>query len=93
MPRALIFQRPSLASPILQRGRPGWVVQFDTDRPQHADPLTGWAGGADPVSQVQVQFPSRESAIDYCRREGHEFTVIEPTRRKLLLQSYADNFR
>lgn len=93
MARALIFQRPALASPILQRDRPGWVVQFDSERPQHADPLTGWEGGANPISQVQVQFPSRESAIAYCEREGHEFVVIEPGRRKLLLQSYADNFR
>lgn len=33
MAHALIFQRPSLGSPILQRERAGWVVQFDNGRP------------------------------------------------------------
>ena len=93
MAHALIFQRPSLGSPILQRERAGWVVQFDNGRPQHADPLTGWSGGTDPISQVQVRFPSRKDAIAYCEREGHDFHVVQPARRKLLLQSYADNFR
>lgn len=93
MTKALIFQRPSLGSPTLQKGRPGWVVQFDSKRPQHADPLTGWAGGAETMTQVQVLFPSMAAAVAFCEREGHEFETIPPPPRKLLLQSYADNFR
>jgi hypothetical protein len=57
------------------------------------DPLTGWAGGAETQSQVNLRFPTAEAAIAYCEREGHDFKVVPAPRRKLLLQSYADNFR
>ena len=93
MARVLIFQRPCLGSPILQRERPGFVVQFDNTRPQHADPLTGWAGGAETVSQVQILCDSLGEAVAYCQREGHDFEIIPPTPHRLILQSYADNFR
>lgn len=93
MARVLIFQQPSLGSPILQRERPGFVVQFDNKRPQHADPLTGWAGGAETISQVQIPFDTLESAVAYCQREGHSFEIIAPTPHRLILQSYADNFQ
>lgn len=93
MAKAFIRQEQSLGSPVLQKGRNGWVVAFETDRAQRPDPLTGWAGGAETQSQVRLHFPTVEAATAYCEREGHDFAVIPAPRRKLLLQSYADNFR
>jgi hypothetical protein len=90
---ARIYRSQPLASPVLQRDREGWTLEFASDRPAHADPLTGWAGGSDPQSYVRLAFPSREAAIAHCEREGFEFVVQDEPRRKLLLQSYADNFR
>jgi hypothetical protein len=69
MAKALIQQDQSPGSPVLQKGRNGWVVAFETSR------------------------PTAEAAIAYCEREGHDFKVVPAPRRKLLLQSYADNFR
>lgn len=69
------------------------MVAFETSRAQRPDPLTGWAGGADTQTQVMMHFPTQEAAIACCEREGHDFTIIPAPRRKLLLQSYADNFR
>jgi hypothetical protein len=93
MAKALIQQDQSPGSPALQKRRNGWVVAFETSRAQRPDPLTGWAGGAETQSQVNLRFPTAEAAIAYCEREGHDFKVIPAPRRKLLLQSYADNFR
>lgn len=93
MATAQIFRNPGLGSPVLQKGRPGWVVEWASDRPPHADPLTGWAGGSDPQAYVQMRFPSLDTAIDYCERQGFTFVVQAEPPRKLLLQSYADNFR
>jgi hypothetical protein len=93
MAKAFIQQDQSPGSPVLQKVRDGWVVAFETNRAQRPDPLTGWTGGAETQSQVKLRFPTAEAAIGYCEREGHDFTVIPAPRRKLLLQSYADNFR
>ena len=92
---AVAIVKPSqpLGSPILQRRRPGWVVEFESDRAQRADPLTGWSGGAEPQSQVRLSFPDKAAAIIYCEQQGLEFIVQEEPPRKLLLQSYADNFK
>jgi hypothetical protein len=90
---ARIYRNQGLGSPVLQKERFGWVMEFASERPQHADPLTGWAGGAEPLAQVRIVFPTREAAVAYCEREGLPFAVQEDPPRKLLLQSYADNFR
>jgi hypothetical protein len=71
-----------------------WLVEFASDRPQHADPLTGWAGGQETQAQVVgLSFPTVEAAIDYCEREGHSYTVTPTQKTSLKLQAYADNFR
>jgi len=91
--KALIQQDQPLGSPVLRRGRDGWVVAFQSSRAQRPDPLTGWSGGAETQSQVSLRFPTAEAAIAYCERQGFDFELIPAPRRKLLLQSYADNFR
>jgi hypothetical protein len=88
-----IFRDQFVGSPVLHNHRSGWRVRFETEMPQHADPLTGWAGGAETQSQVNLMFPSKEAAIAYCQKHGHKFTVQDGPPRKLLLQSYSDNFR
>lgn len=72
----------------------GWTVEFTSDRPQRADPLTGWAGGQETQAQVYgLDFPSVEAAIEYCERHGHDYAVVPAPKSGLKLQAYADNFR
>jgi hypothetical protein len=51
---ARIYRNQGLGSPVLQKERFGWVMEFASERPQHADPLTGWAGGAEPLAQDRL---------------------------------------
>jgi hypothetical protein len=90
---AVVRPNQPLGRPILQRRRPGWLVEFASERPQHADPLTGWAGGNEPESQIRLSFPSKAAAVAHCAQQALQFTVQEEPPKKLLLQSYADNFR
>ena len=90
---ARIYRNQGLGSPVLQKVRGGWVVEFASDLPTRADPLTGWAGSSEPQSYVRLNFPTKESAIAYCEAQGHDFVLQDEPKRKLLLQSYADNFR
>jgi hypothetical protein len=60
--------------------------------PPAPDPLIGWIGSDDTLQQVQLRFPSKESAIAFARRQGWSYTVFEPRERRPQRKSYADNF-
>jgi hypothetical protein len=70
-----------------------WVLEFESARPKRPDPLTGWAGGADPQEQVKLIFPTLAAAQAYASKEGIEVHLIPPEEPALKLQAYADNFR
>lgn len=90
---ARIFQRSKNA---MQSGRARadeWVLQFESHTARHADPLTGWAGGADTQTQVRLTFKTLEEAKAYAERNGVPYHVVPPAQSTLKIQSYADNFR
>lgn len=63
---------------VNQSGRaPGgmWRLRFAERWRPRADPLTGWAGGGDPLAQIELRFPTLEAAERYCRREGVPYGV------------------
>ena len=35
----------------------------------------GWTGGDDPLTQVELRFPTLESAVAYARRQGLTYVV------------------
>ena len=70
-----------------------WVLEFESVRPKVADPLTGWAGGAETKEQVRLEFPTLEAAQAYAERNGIHAHVVPAPQPKLKLQAYADNFR
>nr|WP_294817489.1 ETC complex I subunit [uncultured Sphingomonas sp.] len=93
MKTARIYQRPKNA---MQSGRARtdlWMLEFEPQKPQEADPLTGWNGGGDTSNQVRIGFPTLAAATEYAEREGYAFHVVPAPARKLKLQAYADNFR
>ena len=76
------------------RARVGrWVLEFESARPKRADPLTGWAGGAETQEQVRLTFPGLDAALAYAAREGIDAHVVPPSAPRLRIQAYADNFR
>jgi len=76
------------------RARAGeWVLEFESARAKRADPLTGWAGGAETQEQVRLTFPSIEAGLAYAAREGIDVHVVAPAEATLKIQAYADNFR
>jgi hypothetical protein len=53
----------------------------------------GWVGSGDTARQVQLSFASREAAEAYAVREGLTVEVVPDPPRRLILQSYSENFR
>lgn len=91
-PKARIF-KPA-PSPV-QSGRANtrhWVLEFEPQAPLFIEPLMDWTGSTDPLRQVRLTFPDRESAVRFAERQGYAFTVVEPKERRVRPKSYADNF-
>ena len=68
-----------------------WILEFETKNPT-TNPLMGWESSSDTLSELKLEFSSKEKAIDYAKKRKIDFEIIEPKKRKLLKKSYADNF-
>ena len=68
-----------------------WLLEFETLN-TGINPLTGWETSRDTMSELKLEFSSKESAIDYAKEHNIDYSVIEPQKRKLIKKSYSDNF-
>ena len=68
-----------------------WILEFETKDPTK-NPLMGWESSTDTLSELKLEFSSKELAINYAKKMKIEFEVIEPKKRKIVKKSYADNF-
>jgi hypothetical protein len=93
MPRARIFQHGTSATQSGRRGSEQWMLEFEPREAKRPDPLMGWAGSGDTRQQVRLSFSSRDAAIAYAARNGIDAEVLGPRPHRMILQSYAENFR
>jgi hypothetical protein len=68
-----------------------WILEFKTKDPTK-NPLMGWESSSDTLSELKLEFSSKELAINYAKKNKIDFEVIEPKKRKTVIKSYADNF-
>ena len=68
-----------------------WLLEFDT-LDTGINPLMGWESSKDTMSEVRLEFPSKEIAINYAKKNNITYYVIEPQKRKIIKKSYTDNF-
>ena len=73
-------------------GKPDkWILEFETKDPSK-NPLMGWESSSDTLTELKLQFSSKELAMNYAKKNNIDFEIIEPNKRKITLKSYADNF-
>ena len=68
-----------------------WILEFETKNPS-INPLMGWESSSDTLSELKLEFSSKEQAINYAKKKKIIFEIIEPKKRKIIKKSYADNF-
>ena len=68
-----------------------WVLEFITKDPTK-NPLMGWESSSDTLSEIKLEFSTKELAINYEKKKKIDFELIEPKKRKIVKKSYADNF-
>lgn len=52
----------------------GWTLKWDTQE-RWENPLMGWASTADPLSNLELDFDSLESAQHFCEKNGWDHYV------------------
>ena len=78
----------------MQSGRKNtkkWLLEFDT-LSTGIDPLMGWETSKDTMSEVRLQFSTKDQAIKYAKNNNIDYYIVEPQKRKIIKKSYADNF-
>ena len=52
----------------------------------------GWESSKDTMSEVKLEFSTKDQAINYARKNNIDYYIIEPQKRKIIKKSYSDNF-
>ena len=84
------------AKTAMQSGRSKynkWILKISDSKNQTKDTMMGWNGGSNTTSQIQLQFKTKEDAINYAKSNNLDYEVLETSERKVISKSYADNFR
>ena len=91
MRRAKIYKPAKTAMQSGMRNTKNWLLQFDTLN-TGVDPLMGWETSKDTMSEVKLEFLTKEQAINYAKKNNINFYIVEPQKRKVIKKSYSDNF-
>ena len=68
-----------------------WILEFET-QDTGINPLMGWETSTDTMSEVKLEFDSKELAIHFAKENNIEYHIIEPQKSKIVKKSYTDNF-
>ena len=68
-----------------------WILEFETKDPTK-NPLMGWESSTDTLSELKLEFSSKELAINYAKKNKINYEIVEPKKRNTVKKSYADNF-
>ena len=74
-----------------KRNTKNWVLEFETLN-TGINPLMGWETSKDTMSEVKLEFSTKDQAINYAKKNNIDFHIIEPQKQKIIKKSYADNF-
>tara|TARA_B100000700_G_scaffold323948_2_gene428892 strand:+ start:680 stop:961 length:282 start_codon:yes stop_codon:yes gene_type:complete len=91
MKRAKIYKPTKTAMQSGMRNTKNWLLEFDTIN-TGVNPLMGWESSKDTMSEVKLEFLTKEQAINYAKKNNIDFYVVEPQKRKIIKKSYSDNF-
>ena len=68
-----------------------WIIEFNTKN-TGINPLMGWESSTDTLSELKLEFETKELAIEYANKNKIDFELVEPQKRKIIKKAYADNF-
>ena len=91
MRKAKIYKPSKTAMQSGTRNTKNWLLEFDTLN-TGTNPLMGWETSEDTMSEVKLEFPTKEEALNYAKKNNIDYYIIEPQKNKIIKKSYSDNF-
>ena len=74
------------------KSKNSWVLEYPNISTSK-DYLMNWTSSENTTKQVKIYFKTKEEAIRYAKLNKIKYTLIEPKKSKLIIKSYADNFK
>lgn len=75
VPLAIIARKPRVPVTSGNGDLDHWYLTFAPTGRRWADPLTGWTGSDDPLAQIRLRFPDRQSAMRFAESQGWNYIV------------------
>ena len=91
MRKAKIYKPSKTAMQSGTRNTKNWLLEFDTLN-TGINPLMGWETSEDTMSEVKLEFPTKEEALNYAKKNNIDYYIVEPQKNKIIKKSYSDNF-
>ena len=92
MKKAKIYKPAKTAMQSGMNKTKKWIIEFYTKKPG-INPLMGWESSTDTLSEVKLEFTTKELAVNYAKNNKIDFEIVEPKTRNIIKKSYADNFK
>ena len=78
-----IYKPTKTAMQSGSRNTKKWLIEFDT-KDKGINPLMGWESSKDTMSEVKLEFETKEQAIKFANKNNLDYYLIEPdTKLKL----------
>ena len=74
-----------------KRNSKKWRLEYDSKN-NGISPLMGWESSKDTMSEVKLDFETKDQAINFAEKNNLDYYLVEPQKRKLIKKSYTDNF-
>ena len=91
MKKAKIYKPAQTAMQSGKRNSKNWLLEFDTLN-TGVSPLMGWESSKDTMSEVKLEFSTKEQAINFAKKNNIIYYIVEPQKRTIIKKSYSDNF-
>jgi NADH dehydrogenase (ubiquinone) Fe-S protein 4 len=91
MKKAKIYKPTKTAMQSGKGKSKNWLLEFDTLN-TGVNPLMGWETSTDTLSEIKIEFSTKDQAIRYAKKNNIEYYIIEPKENKIIKKSYSDNF-
>lgn len=91
MRKAKIYKPAKTAMQSGNRNTKNWLLEFDTLN-TGIYPLMGWETSNDTMSEVKLEFSTKEQAISFAKKNNIIYYIVEPQEKKIIKKSYSDNF-
>ena len=91
MRKAKIYKPTKTAMQSGTRNTKNWILEYEFLN-TGISPLMGWETTKDTLSEIKLEFSTKDQAIDYAKKNNISYYVINPQDHKLVKKSYSDNF-